>query len=184
MLLHHSPNIFFFTYIIFFSKLAHSKTGSLKGCAMKYHIGLELICIKTVKRKRGTTKGQVNFIKGKTYKVEEVYEKEYYPSVRPVFIRLINEQGELQPIGGKNKTKYFKIPRPEGVPVIPPPPPKSKEQKTAERKAKKEAEKQKKMEEVVQTKEWKKIKKLKVKNRSKRLTLIGSFPPLKGNGTE
>src|SRR3970040_414054 len=151
---------------------------------MKYHIGLELICIKTVKRKRGTTKGQVNFIKGKTYKVEEVYEKEYYPSVRPVFIRLINEQGELQPIGGKKKTKYFKILRREGVSVTPPPPPKSKEQKMAEGKAKKEAEKQKKMEEVVQTKEWKKIKKLKVKNRCNCVCLLRRFPLLKGNGTE
>jgi hypothetical protein len=136
---------------------------------MKYHIGLELICIKTVKRKRGTTKGQVNFIKGKTYKVEEVYQKEYYPAVRPIFIRLINEQDELQPIGGHNKTKYFKIPRPEGIPVAPPPPPKSKAQKIAERKAKKEAAMKKKMGEVAQTKEWDKIKKLRVKDKTKRI---------------
>jgi hypothetical protein len=136
---------------------------------MKYHIGLELICIKTVKRKRGTTKGQVNFIKGKTYKVEEVYQKEYYPSVRPIFISLINEQGELQPISGPNKTKYFKIPGPDGIPVTPPPPPKSRSQKIAERKAKKEAENLKKMEEVAQTKEWDKIKKLRVKDKTKRI---------------
>jgi hypothetical protein len=136
---------------------------------MKYCIGLELICIKTVKRKRGTTKGQVNFIKGKTYKVEEVYQKEYYPSVRPIFIRLINEQGELQPISGPNKTKYFKIPGPDGIPVTPPPPPKSRSQKIAERKAKKEAENLKKMEEVAQTKEWDKIKKLRVKDKTKRI---------------
>jgi len=136
---------------------------------MKYCIGLDLICIKTVKRKRGTTKGQVNFIKGKTYKVEEVYQKEYYPSVRPIFIKLTNEQGELQPISGPNKTKYFKIPGPEGVPVTPPPPPKSRAQKIAERKAKKEADQKKKMEEVVQTREWQKIKKLRVKDKTKRI---------------
>lgn len=136
---------------------------------MKYHIGLELICIKTVKRKRGTTKGQVNFIKGKTYKVEEVYQKEYYPSVRPIFIKLINEQGELQPIGGHNKTKYFKILKPEGIPVTPPPQPKSRAQKIAERKAKKEAENLKKLEEVAQTREWQKIKKLRVKDKTKRI---------------
>lgn len=136
---------------------------------MKYQVGMELICIRTVKRKRGETKGQVNFIKGNVYEVMEVYQKEYAPAMKPVFIRLINEQGELQPIAGKNKTKYFKIPRPEGVPVTPPPPPKSREEKLAARKAKREAEKQKRMEEEIHAKEWKKVKKLKVKDKSKRI---------------
>ena len=120
---------------------------------MKYHIGMELTCIRTLIRKKGETKGQVNFIKGKTYKVEEVYQKEYAPAMHPVFIKLINEQGELQPIAGKNKTQYFKIPRPEGVPVIPPPPPKPK--------VVKKAGKQRGIEEINQSKEWKRIKKLK-----------------------
>lgn len=48
---------------------------------------------------------------------------------------------------GRNKTKYFKMPRPEDVPKIPPPLPKLK----AERKQ---------FGQDQQTKEWKKVKKV------------------------
>jgi hypothetical protein len=130
---------------------------------------MELICIREVKRKRGETKGQVNFIKGKIYKVEDVYQKEYAPAMKPIFIKLINEQGELQPIAGQNKTKYFKVPRPEGVPIIPPPLPKSKAEKDAAKKAKREIQKKKKAEEDQQQNEWKRVKKLRVKDKSKRI---------------
>jgi hypothetical protein len=136
---------------------------------MKYHSGMDLICIRTVKRKRGENRGQINFIKGKTYKVEDVYQKEFYPSVRPIYIRLINEQGDVQPIAGKNKTKYFKIPRLEGVPITPPPPPKSKAEKDAAKKARREIQKKKKAEEEQQHIEWKKVKKLRVKDKGKRI---------------
>lgn len=129
---------------------------------MKYQVGMELICIKTLKRKKGKTKGQIDFIKDKRYKVEAVYQKEYAPSMKPICIELTNESGELQPIAGKNKTKYFKVPRPEGVPVTPPPPPKSKTEKKA-------AQKQKNLELQNQAKEWKKVKKLRVKNKKKRI---------------
>jgi hypothetical protein len=129
---------------------------------MKYKPGMELICIKTLKRKKGKTKGQIDFIKNKRYKVAAVYQKEYAPAMKPICIELMNESGELQPIAGKNKTKYFKIPRPEGVPVTPPPPAKSKTEKKA-------APKQKNLELQNQAKEWKKVKKLKVKNKKKRI---------------
>ena len=129
---------------------------------MKYQTGMELICIKTLQRKKGKTKGQIDFIKDKRYKVEDVYQKEYAPAMNPICIVLINESGELQPIAGKNKSKYFKIPRPEGVPVTPPPAPKSRAEKLA-------ARKQKKLEEQNQAKEWNKVKKLKVKNKDKRI---------------
>ena len=129
---------------------------------MKYQPGMELICIRTLRRKKGPTRGQIDFIKDKRYKVEAVYQKEYAPAMKPICIDLMNESGELQSIAGKNKTKYFKIPRPEGVPVTPPPPPKPKAEKKA-------AQKQKNLELQNQAKEWKKVKKLKVKNKNKRI---------------
>jgi hypothetical protein len=133
---------------------------------MKYYNGIELTCIRTLKRKKGITQGQINFIKGKTYKVEDIYKKEYAPDKFIVYLNLINEQGEVQSVAGQNKTKYFKIPRPEGVPVTPPPPPKSKAEKAAALKAKKAA---KKIEQEQQRNEWKKVKKLKVKDRNKKI---------------
>jgi hypothetical protein len=129
---------------------------------MKYQQGMELICIKTLKRKRGATKGQIDFIKGNKYIVEDIFQKEYAPAMNPISIVLKNEHGELQPIAGMNKTKYFKIPRPEGVPVTPPPPPKSKAEKLATRN-------EKRLEKQNQAKEWKKIKKLKVKDKNKKI---------------
>jgi hypothetical protein len=133
---------------------------------MKYAVGLELLCIKDLKQKKGVPQGQVNFIKGKTYKVQEISKKEFTPDRYLLYINLINEQGELQSVGGQNKTKYFKIPRPEGVPITPPPPPKSNEEKAAARKAKKAA---KKLETEHQQNEWKKLKKFKVKDKTKRI---------------
>ena len=116
---------------------------------MKYQDGMDLICIKTLKQ---------SFIKGKSYKIEKIFQNYF----NTIFLQIINELGELQQIDGGDKTKYFKIPRPEGIPVTPPPAPKTKEQKMADRKAKKELEKQ-------QTEEWKKVLKLKVKDRNKRI---------------
>jgi|GEM_PF-3909452 len=75
---------------------------------MKYYKGMELICIKTLKRKDD---GQVNFIKGETYIVEDTYQKQPFknnPAYNPVYIVLRNIQGSLQIIKGANKTKYFK----------------------------------------------------------------------------
>ena len=74
-----------------------------------------------------------------------------------------NEQGELQRIDGGDKTKYFKIPRPEGIPITPPPQPKTKEHRMADRRAKERNR------ERQQTKEWKKVRKLKVKDKNKRI---------------
>lgn len=74
---------------------------------MKYYEGLELICIKSLKRKSG----EINFFKGKTYVVKDVYQKQLSPSYSPIYIRLINEQGLPQSLGGRKKTKFFKIPK-------------------------------------------------------------------------
>lgn len=123
---------------------------------------MELICIKTLNGKRGEDQGQINFIKGKKYKVEDVYQKEYAPTIQSITIKLINGQGEIQSIEGGDKTKFFKIPKPEGVPVTPPPPPKSKAEKEA-------ARKKKKVEQEQQQEEWKKVKRLRVKDKSKRI---------------
>ncbi|HSP88102.1 MAG TPA: hypothetical protein VLN45_08205 [Ignavibacteriaceae bacterium] len=118
---------------------------------MKYQKGTEIICIKN----------QPNFIKGKSYKIEDVYEKEFLNG-KSIVIELKDEQGRIQIFEGSDKTKFFKIPRPEGVPVTPPPTPKSKEQKLEEKK-------QKKLDQEIQAKEWKKVKKLKVKDKGKRI---------------
>jgi len=125
---------------------------------MKYQKGNEIICIKK----------QPNFIKGKAYPIEEVYEKEFLNG-KSIAIILKDEQGEIKIFEGSDKTKFFKIPRPEGVPVTPPPAPKSKAQKLADRRARKEVERLRKIEEKIQAKEWKKVKKFKVKDKSKRL---------------
>jgi hypothetical protein len=108
----------------------------------------------------------INFIKGKRYTiVVEPFTLDPNPEdpgFNPINIVLINEQGELHVLRGVKKTKYFKIPRPEGVPIAPPPAPKSRAQKLEERR-------QKKLEQEIQAAEWKKIKKLRVKNKSKRI---------------
>jgi len=111
---------------------------------MKYQKGNEIICIKK----------QPNFIKGKAYPIEEVYEKEFLNG-KSIAIILKDEQGEVKTFEGSDKTKFFKIPRPEGVPVTPPP-------------SKKVAKIEEKLEQKIQAKEWKKVKKFKVKDKSKR----------------
>jgi len=113
---------------------------------MKYQKGIELICIR----------GLINFVKGKAYKVEEVYEKELLNG-KSIAIILKDEQGEIKIFEGSDKTKFFKIPRPEGVPVTPPPAPK------------KVAKMEQKLDQKIQAKEWKKVKKFKETDKSKRL---------------
>ena len=125
---------------------------------MKYQKGTEIICIKN----------RPNFIKGKTYKIEDVYEKDFLDG-KSIAIELQDEQGQIKIFEGSDKTKFFKLPRPEGVPVIPPPAPKSRAQKLADRKAKKEADELRKEEEKNHAIEWQKLKKLKVKDKSKRI---------------
>lgn len=69
---------------------------------------MEVICIRSLKRKDG----QINFIKGNTYIIEDTYQKQPFdnkPSYNPVYIVLKNEQGVLQPVKGAKKTKHFKI---------------------------------------------------------------------------
>jgi hypothetical protein len=131
---------------------------------MKYQKRQELICIRTKYSRKRT--GVINFIKGKRYTIAlepfTIDPDPDDPGFNPINIVLVNEQGELQVIRGVKKTKYFKIPRPEGVPVTPPPAPKSRAQKLEERR-------QKKLEQEIQANEWKKVKKLKVKDKSKRI---------------
>jgi len=131
---------------------------------MKYQKGQELICIRNKYSRKQI--GVINFIKGKRYTIEaEPFTLDPdpdNPGFNPVNIVLVNEQGELQVFRGVKKTKYFKIPRPEGVPVTPPPTPKSKEKKLEEKR-------QKKLEQEIQANEWKKVKKLRVKDKSKRI---------------
>ena len=76
---------------------------------MKYTKGTEVLCIKTLKRKDS---GEINFVKGETYVIEDTYQKQPFkdnPSYKPVYIVLRNIQGDLQVIKGANKTKYFKV---------------------------------------------------------------------------
>ena len=76
---------------------------------MKYQKGMEVICIKTLKRKDD---GQINFIKGETYIIEDSFQKQPFknnPAYKPIYIVLRNIQGSLQTVKGANKTKYFKI---------------------------------------------------------------------------
>lgn len=63
--------------------------------------------------------------------IEEVYEKEFLNG-KSIAIELKDEQGQIQIFAGSDKTKFFKIPRPEGVPVTPPPTPKSIAPKNAD----------------------------------------------------
>jgi hypothetical protein len=76
---------------------------------MIYQKGMELICIRTLKRKEG----QINFIKGETYMVEDTFQRQPYPNkdsgYNPIYIVLRNVQGSLQTIKGAKKTKFFKI---------------------------------------------------------------------------
>jgi len=124
---------------------------------MKYQKGQELICIRNKYSRKQI--GVINFIKGKRYTIEaEPFTLDPdpdNPGFNPVNIVLVNEQGELQVFRGVKKTKYFKIPRPVGVPVTPPP-------------SKKVAKIEEKLEQKIQAKEWKKVKKFKVKDKSKR----------------
>jgi hypothetical protein len=76
---------------------------------MKYQKGTEVICIRTLKRKDD---GQINFIKGETYIIEDTFQKQPFknnPAYKPVYIVLRNIQGSLQTVKGANKTKYFKL---------------------------------------------------------------------------
>jgi hypothetical protein len=95
---------------------------------MKYQKGQVLISIRTKYSRKQI--GVINFIKGKRYTiVVEPFTLDPNPEdpgFNPINIVLINEQGELHVLRGVKKTKYFKIPRPEGVPIAPPPAPKSR----------------------------------------------------------